>query len=1128
MANVIIKLANCLAKPFRILLRNFSADATAEVATLELGKEEPVCIPTVSENQLIASKSAEGTEESQAITIIFTEAGTDSAASLGQIQNADPALVNPSQSDLTDDSAETEEHTEAEGTDKSQAITIIFTEAGTGSSASLGQIQNANPALVNLSQSDLTDDSAETEEHTEAEGTEESQAIAVVFTETGTGSADSIGQIQNADPAPVKPSQSDLTDDTFETKERTEEKPVKWKKVPFHVKQRISGRETVQVIIPSNLKPSGVDIVLNGQSRTPSQDGILLPPAPPIHAPASEGLITQTGTLSPFVFPFYAPASGGLITQTGTLSPFVPPFYAPALEEQIPQTGTLLPPVPSVHAPGSEGQIIKEEQIPKGIADKLIQKGILLKSSIPNTYLLNPIAAAFLNIDAHNLDVLAESDDENVRMHAALARCLYVNEKGELCFGVDGKLSMLISYLNRPSQRYASRANRLIEETYGVGLEVKNLECGVHHKSWGTVDLLTLKSHTTSAVCPCCGHITTEKCKESGSSSREVLDFPIHPGRPLIVRFESCRRYQCVNPECVKNQKHESFIEQFSCLTPNQQRTNRVNALLVVSLIDGNFHGCERAMGLVGIRVGDDSLRKLILSIHFADDPNITAIGVDDIADRKGVSYFTVIYALEDHRLLTILNGRDGVELQNWLDKHLSVRLICRDRASAYATHIDEWARIHNVCVEQVADRFHIIKNYIDHLREICYAYLPKRIAFDKNTGVILDTIPNKVAQPVMPKPDEETLNSLDYDNTPKKDENGNPVDVPISASSDSDNTDAENQTVDVEPTKPKTGRNGKKTKQQQKKEEAQQRREEKYALACKVRKEFDPSGSKMEQYKTLAEKYGIKESAVQRYIGMTPEEVEALREVKPREVGPRVKEIDDYKNIIYKMILDGIDVGTIFWYVKLQKNYSKSDSNLMGYILEIYRFAHPKSAQPRMGKYIKLDYPDDVVVITRNAILKYLVTVNPKTPKNQYLTDHEEEFFAKYPKAKQIRDAFLEFHGVIMGDSVEDLEKLCSKPCALPELDSFFKHLLNEDMAAVSNAIRYSYSSGFVEGNNNRLKTTKRASYGRLRLAMLIQKCMLAFTATLDNFELGHIVKWVPLRDDPSATDDYLDTLTA
>ena len=1050
MANVIIKLANCLAKPFRILLRNFSADATAEVATLELGKEEPVCIPTVSENQLIASKSAEGTEESQAITIIFTEAGTDSAASLGQIQNADPALVNPSQSDLTDDSAETEEHTEAEGTDKSQAITIIFTEAGTGSSASLGQIQNANPALVNLSQSD--------------------------------------------------------TDDTFETKERTEEKPVKWKKVPFHVKQRISGRETVQVIIPSNLKPSGVDIVLNGQSRTPSQDGILLPPAPPIHAPASEGLITQTGTLSPFV----------------------PPFYAPALEEQIPQTGTLLPPVPSVHAPGSEGQIIKEEQIPKGIADKLIQKGILLKSSIPNTYLLNPIAAAFLNIDAHNLDVLAESDDENVRMHAALARCLYVNEKGELCFGVDGKLSMLISYLNRPSQRYASRANRLIEETYGVGLEVKNLECGVHHKSWGTVDLLTLKSHTTSAVCPCCGHITTEKCKESGSSSREVLDFPIHPGRPLIVRFESCRRYQCVNPECVKNQKHESFIEQFSCLTPNQQRTNRVNALLVVSLIDGNFHGCERAMGLVGIRVGDDSLRKLILSIHFADDPNITAIGVDDIADRKGVSYFTVIYALEDHRLLTILNGRDGVELQNWLDKHLSVRLICRDRASAYATHIDEWARIHNVCVEQVADRFHIIKNYIDHLREICYAYLPKRIAFDKNTGVILDTIPNKVAQPVMPKPDEETLNSLDYDNTPKKDENGNPVDVPISASSDSDNTDAENQTVDVEPTKPKTGRNGKKTKQQQKKEEAQQRREEKYALACKVRKEFDPSGSKMEQYKTLAEKYGIKESAVQRYIGMTPEEVEALREVKPREVGPRVKEIDDYKNIIYKMILDGIDVGTIFWYVKLQKNYSKSDSNLMGYILEIYRFAHPKSAQPRMGKYIKLDYPDDVVVITRNAILKYLVTVNPKTPKNQYLTDHEEEFFAKYPKAKQIRDAFLEFHGVIMGDSVEDLEKLCSKPCALPELDSFFKHLLNEDMAAVSNAIRYSYSSGFVEGNNNRLKTTKRASYGRLRLAMLIQKCMLAFTATLDNFELGHIVKWVPLRDDPSATDDYLDTLTA
>ena len=162
--------------------------------------------------------------------------------------------------------------------------------------------------------------------------------------------------------------------------------------------------------------------------------------------------------------------------------------------------------------------------------------------------------------------------------------------------------------------------------------------------------------------------------------------------------------------------------------------------------------------------------------------------------------------------------------------------------------------------------------------------------------------------------------------------------------------------------------------------------------------------------------------------------------------------------------------------------------------------------------------------VLTRSAILKYLVTVNAKIQKNQYLAAHEKEFLEKYPKAKLVRDAFLEFHGVIMGKSVEDLEKLCTKPCAIPELDSFLEHIRKQDKDAVSNAIRYSYSSGFVEGNNLRFKTLKRASYGRMRLSMLIQKCMIAFTSTLDNFKLGMIVDWIPLHENPEYAAEEMD----
>ncbi len=81
--------------------------------------------------------------------------------------------------------------------------------------------------------------------------------------------------------------------------------------------------------------------------------------------------------------------------------------------------------------------------------------------------------------------------------------------------------------------------------------------------------------------------------------------------------------------------------------------------------------------------MGDDAVRKIVMSIKFPDDKNIEGIGVDDISLRKGVSYLTVIYALSDHRLLAVLDGRDGTKLEEWLKEHPKIRLICRDRAQS-------------------------------------------------------------------------------------------------------------------------------------------------------------------------------------------------------------------------------------------------------------------------------------------------------------------------------------------------------------------------------------------------------------------------------------------------------------
>lgn len=59
----------------------------------------------------------------------------------------------------------------------------------------------------------------------------------------------------------------------------------------------------------------------------------------------------------------------------------------------------------------------------------------------------------------------------------------------------------------------------------------------------------------------------------------------------------------------------------------------------------------------------------------------------------------------------------------------------------------------------------------------------------------------------------------------------------------------------------------------------------------------------------------------------------------------------------------------------------------------------------------------------------------------------------------------------------------------------------IKRDITPVKNAISYSESSDFVEGNNNKFKLLKRIVYGRSNLINLEKKCKLAFMQKIDNF---------------------------
>lgn len=273
--------------------------------------------------------------------------------------------------------------------------------------------------------------------------------------------------------------------------------------------------------------------------------------------------------------------------------------------------------------------------------------------------------------------------------------------------------------------------------------------------------VLDIDSEVKECKCPKCETL----CKTSnvGTYFRDVEDVPYN--------FESiwlhihAHKYICTNETCQK----KYFDEILPFARKNKVKTDSFIQFILTLSIFLSSTATSLILSLLGTTVSADVVDNIIKKIVIRDNVDVEEIGVDDVAIRKGQTYATAIYDLNDHHLITLLDGRDATSFEKWLKEHPKIKTVARDRASAYATAIN---KVLPDCI-QVADRFHLFQNLIEHLKDVFYAQIPEKI-FIKD-GRILEEPVKKVAKELADI-DNNKLNLLNYDNTIPMDEYGKEI----------------------------------------------------------------------------------------------------------------------------------------------------------------------------------------------------------------------------------------------------------------------------------------------------------------------------------------------------------------
>lgn len=230
--------------------------------------------------------------------------------------------------------------------------------------------------------------------------------------------------------------------------------------------------------------------------------------------------------------------------------------------------------------------------------------------------------------------------------------------------------------------------------------------------------VIQMKSVTSSCICPKCG-CTTDKYH--GTYIRKVQDLPIFGKNVTLVI--TAHEYNCINDKC----EVTTIAENFDGFLNNYSRmTERCADFICTLALETSCEGCARICNTLGINISGDTVIRLLLKKYEMLPSPVPGdvIGVDDFAYKKRHTYGTIIVNEKTHEPITLLDGRDGESLRAWLKDNKNIKVVTRDRASAYAKVIAEELPD----AMQVADRFHLHQNLLEAIKKALNQELPATI----------------------------------------------------------------------------------------------------------------------------------------------------------------------------------------------------------------------------------------------------------------------------------------------------------------------------------------------------------------------------------------------------------------